>query len=97
VPKSILEKAPSADLWTGQTDEAEMGINYRDVDVLLYHMIDQRESTEELVKRGYDSEYIKRIQKMVMRTQFKRLPPVIAKVSNRTINTDFRYPRDWGS
>lgn len=97
VPKSILEKAPSADLWTGQTDEQEMGISYRDVDLLLYYMIDQRETTEELVKRGYDSEYIKRIQKMVVRTQFKRLPPVIAKVSNRTINTDFRYPRDWGS
>jgi NAD+ synthase len=33
---------------------------------------------------------------MVRTSQFKRRPPVIAKVSNRTVNVDFRYPRDWG-
>ena len=30
-----------------------------------------------------------------MRNQFKRLPPVIAKLSRRTISHDFRYLRDW--
>jgi NAD+ synthase len=30
------------------------------------------------------------------RVQFKRRPPIIAKLSSRTINADFRYPRDWG-
>jgi NAD+ synthase len=34
---------------------------------------------------------------MIRRTQFKRRPPLIAKVSNRTVNVDFRYARDWGS
>ena len=29
-------------------------------------------------------------------SQYKRRPPVIAKLSNRTIDREFRYPRDWG-
>jgi NAD+ synthase len=35
VPESILTKAPSADLWEGQTDEQEMGFSYEDLDRLL--------------------------------------------------------------
>jgi NAD+ synthase len=35
VPESILTKAPSADLWEGQTDEKEMGFSYEDLDRLL--------------------------------------------------------------
>lgn len=35
VPDSILTKAPSADLWEGQTDEQEMGFTYEDLDRLL--------------------------------------------------------------
>ena len=30
VPQSILDKAPSAGLWEGQTDEKELGISYED-------------------------------------------------------------------
>ena len=35
VPQSILDKAPSADLWEGQTDEIEMGTTYRFIDAFL--------------------------------------------------------------
>lgn len=35
VPQSILDKAPSADLWEGQTDEIEMGTTYRCIDAFL--------------------------------------------------------------
>jgi NAD+ synthase len=97
MPKEIVSKPPSADLWEGQTDEAEMGLTYREVDELLFHMIDVREDDEQLVKRGFDPDFIKKIRQKIVRTQFKRRPPVIAKISNRTINVDFRYPRDWGS
>src|SRR5262249_58454901 len=40
VPAEIVRKQPSADLWTGQTDEAELGFGYREVDALLYLMVD---------------------------------------------------------
>jgi NAD+ synthase len=96
VPKPIIDKAPSADLWEGQTDEKEMGISYADLDALLFEMIDERRSDTELVKAGFKEELIKRIHGMIQRNQFKRRPPVIAKISYRTVNVDFRYVRDWG-
>lgn len=96
-PKQIIKKKPSADLWTGQTDEGELGFTYREADELLYYMIDQRYSDEELVDIGFKKAFIKTLRDKIRFNQFKRVPPVIAKVSNRTVNVDFRYNRDWGS
>lgn len=96
-PKEIIKKKPSADLWSGQTDEGELGFTYKEADELLYYMIDQRYSNEELIDMGFKAEFIKVLKRLIQRNQFKRVPPVIAKVSNRTINVDFRYNRDWGS
>lgn len=97
VPKQIVSKAPSADLWAGQTDEQEMGLHYAQVDEILFFMVDLRENNEQLVKRGFDPVTIEKVRRMIVRSQFKRRPPIIAKVSGRTINIDFRYPRDWGT
>jgi len=38
VPRSIIEKAPTAGLWKGQTDEQEMGVTYHDLDIALNAM-----------------------------------------------------------
>ena len=96
VPKRIREKKPSADLWLGQTDEDEMGFSYKDVDRLLYYLIDERRDAKALAELGFTSEFVKKVKSMVQKNQFKRRPPVIAKVSYRTVNVDFRYVRDWG-
>ncbi len=97
VPRKIIEKKPTADLWVGQTDEDELGISYKVADKLLYFMIDERKTDDELVELGFERRLVERIRFMVQRNQFKRRPPVIAKISYRTINIDFRYARDWGS
>jgi len=97
VPQSIIKKKPSADLWIGQTDEKELGFSYNEVDRLLFYMIDCRYYDAELVQLGFKSDFIKRVRTIIRKNQFKRVPPLIAKVSNRTINVDFRYNRDWGS
>lgn len=96
LPARVISKKPSADLWVGQTDEGEMGFTYADVDRLLFRMIDERRTDAELEQAGFDPDFITRVRSMVRRSQFKRRPPVIAKVSHRTVNVDFRYPRDWG-
>jgi NAD+ synthase len=96
VPAPIVGKAPSADLWTGQTDEGEMGFTYREVDELLYLMVDQRYSRAALLAEGFTDGFIDRITQRIMSSQYKRRLPVIAKVSQRTIDRDFRYSRDWG-
>ncbi len=96
VPQEIIEKKPSADLWSGQTDEEELGFTYEHVDRLLYCMIDERRSVSELLERGFDEKFISRVRELVRKNQFKRQLPLIAKVSNRTVNVDFHYARDWG-
>ncbi len=96
VPEAIVAKEPSADLWSGQTDEGELGFTYRDVDKLLYHMVDQRYTKAELIAAGFPECFIDDIAARIMNSQFKRRLPVIAKISQRTIDRDFRYSRDWG-
>ncbi len=96
VPARIVEKKPTADLWSGQTDEGELGFSYGEVDRLLFAMIDERRSEQELEEMGFDGRFVRTVQTMVTRSQFKRRPPVVAKVSHRTVNVDFRYARDWG-
>jgi NAD+ synthase len=96
LPASVIDKAPTADLWSGQTDENELGFSYHEVDTLLYRMIDERCSTGELAALGFDPAFVERISRMVRSSQFKRRLPVIAKLSARSIDTDFRYSRDWG-
>jgi NAD+ synthase len=96
VPEAIVKKKPSADLWEGQTDEAELGFSYLDVDRLLYLMVDERYSKPELAAAGFSGQFIDEVTRRVMSSHFKRRLPVIAKVSQRTIDRDFRYARDWG-
>jgi NAD+ synthase len=97
VPQEIIDKAPSADLWEGQTDEAELGFTYEKVDRLLYWMVDERATAEELHEKGFDPAFVGQVRRRLERTQFKRRPPLIAKLSGRTLDRDFRYPRDWGT
>jgi len=96
VPTAIVQKAPSADLWAGQSDETELGFQYRMIDQLLYYLVERRYSLEELKRQGFDEAFITEIMRRIRENQYKRRLPVIAKLSSRTIDRDFRYPRDWG-
>ncbi len=96
IPEKIIKKKPTADLWQGQTDEGELGFSYREADRLLYYMIDERRTDAELEALKFPIAFIATVRKKVQINQFKRRPPLIAKISNRTVNVDFRYVRDWG-
>jgi len=81
VPKMIVDKKPTADLWAGQTDEGELGFSYRQVDRLLYFMFEERLSLEDLIKKGFDKSFIEKVKMIVRRNRFKSRPPIIARVS----------------
>lgn len=97
VPERIVKKKPSADLWAGQTDEDELGYTYEDIDKVLYLLVDQKMSLNEVISLGHRAKLVNDMHRMIVRSQFKRTPPIIAKVGHRTINVDFRYLRDWGT
>ena len=93
VPEEVVAKPPSADLWPGQTDETEAGFSYPELDRLLFWRIDKRRSVEELVALGFDAATVKRVDRMVATSEFKRQVPPIAKLGPRTAGVDYLYPR----
>jgi NAD+ synthase len=97
VPEVIIEKPPSADLWAGQTDEGELGFTYADVDRLLMLLVDGRYSIDDCIAAGFDGEFVRKVSERIRKTQYKRILPPIAKLSNRTVGYDFLYLRDWGT
>jgi NAD+ synthase len=97
VPDCILHKEPTGDLWIGQTDEDELGFSYAEVDRLLFLLVDRRWRRAELLQAGFAAEFVDRVSTMIRRNHYKRRMPVIAKLSHRTMDRDFRYARDWGT
>ena len=97
VPESIVAKPPSADLWPGQTDEGELGFTYDEVDRLLFLLVDERASPEACVEAGFQPTFVEAVIDRIRRNQYKRLQPLIAKISHRTVGYDFLYFRDWGT
>jgi NAD+ synthase len=93
VPEAIIRKAPSADLWPGQTDESEAGFTYPVLDRLLYWRIDRRRTDEEMTGLGFEPELVKRVDRMIATSEFKRQIPPIAKLGPRTAGVDYLYPR----
>jgi NAD+ synthase len=95
VPAPVIEKAPSADLWDGQTDEGELGFTYNDVDQVLFLLVDERYTLDEVVEEGFARPFVEQVWRRVKANHYKRTMPNIAKLSRRTIGHDFLYLRDF--
>ncbi|MEA2606686.1 MAG: synthase [Chloroflexota bacterium] len=93
VPDAIIRKAPSADLWPGQTDESEAGFSYPVLDRLLFWRIDKRRTDEEMTALGFDPALVAQVDRMIATSEFKRQVPPIAKLGPRTAGVDYLYPR----
>jgi len=96
VPEEIIKKDPSAGFWPGQTDEKEIGINYEQLDQILYLMVDLRKQKKEVKSMGFPQKTLDQVTEMIKNSEFKRKLPPIPKISNRTVGHDFLFPYDWG-
>ncbi len=95
VPQPVIDKAPSADLWEGQTDEGELGYSYNDVDQVLFLLVDERYTVDEVVEEGFERGFVEKVWSRVKINHYKRTMPNIAKLSRRSIGHDFLYLRDF--
>lgn len=93
VPEAVIQKAPSAGLWPGQTDEGEMGISYFRVDRYLYYLVEKGEKPTKLLERGFDADFQRRVVGLLNRNLFKRKVPIIASVTGKTITKRIELPR----
>jgi NAD+ synthase len=96
LPSEVIDKPPTADLFEGQTDEGELGFSYAEADGILHALVDERRSVEEVVQLGWSRTLVERIVTRMAANQYKRQPPLVAKLGERTVTHDFRYLRDWG-
>jgi NAD+ synthase len=94
IPREVIEKAPSADLWPGQTDEEELGLEYRVADEVLSLLFDSGLSPAEVVELGYAERDVARIVQLEAAFRFKRRLMLIARLSGSAINLDQEIPRD---
>lgn len=86
IPKTIRDKAPSADLWPGQTDEDEIGVKYEAIDSVLKCLIDRKiRSLTELKSEGFAEEDVRRIVALVNGNSFKRRVPDIASLGRSPV------------
>ena len=80
IPNELIEKKPSADLWEGQTDEQEMGLTYKEADQVLYRMLEENKTTEEVLAEGFNKDLVDNIVRRMNRSEYKRRMPLIAKI-----------------
>ncbi|HQI04249.1 MAG TPA: NAD+ synthase [bacterium] len=79
IPESLITKAPSADLFEGQTDESEIGFSYADMDPVIYALTDLKMNPDEVIKAGHDEKLVMALNKRINAMSFKRNIPVILK------------------
>lgn len=94
LPESVVAKKPTADLWPGQTDEGELGFDYRTADEVLYLLFELGLSPADVVERGYPQAVVQRITELEHRFRFKRRLMLIARLSSSAVNLDHEIPRD---
>lgn len=80
VPKVIIDKKPSADLWEGQTDEEELGLTYELADKILFRLVEEKKSLKEVISEGYDKDIVEKIVKKIKFSEFKRHMPEICEI-----------------
>ncbi len=87
VPQAIIDKAPSADLWPGQTDEGELGLSYEQADWILYNMLELGKDAEAIAAEGAKAEAVERVFALVERNAFKRRMPKACDVCDCWVNS----------
>jgi len=93
IPTEIIRKKPSAGLWKGQTDEEELGHTYHEIDRVLFALVEMELSVRETSELlGIDEEAVKDIYNRVIRSEHKRRPPTITRLSKMCLDKDWRYP-----
>ena len=94
VPAPVVDKAPSADLVAGQTDEGDFGISYEKADRILNYLLSGY-APAEIVLRGFPAAEVELVRKRVDGTHWKRKLPTVAMLSHSAIGESWLRPVDY--
>ena len=92
IPENIITKPPSAELKPDQTDQDSLP-PYDVLDKILFHFIEQKLSTSEIISLEYDKKTVEKVIKMVNISEYKRFqtPPII-RFSSKAFGIGRRIP-----
>jgi NAD+ synthase len=92
MPERVITKPPSAELREDQKDEDSLP-PYEVLDPILYGLVEEELSVEQLVGRGFDRDTVARIERLLYVAEYKRRqsPPGV-KLGARNFGRDRRYP-----
>jgi NAD+ synthase len=92
IPESSIVKAPTAELRPNQTDQDSLP-PYDELDAILNGLVEQEQSVNEIVARGFARETVVRVQRMLFTAEYKRrqAPPGV-KITRKSFGRDRRYP-----
>ncbi len=92
IPPTIIDKPPSAELRPDQKDEDSLP-PYEQLDDILFALVEDELSFDEIIARGHDAETVKRIEHLLYISEYKRRQAAPgAKIGNRNFGRDRRYP-----
>ncbi len=92
VPKSIIDRAPSAELCFNQVDQDNLP-DYALLDQILFHLIERNLSISEITAKGYELKLVERIFTLLTKSEYKRkqsCPGPIVSICS--LSKDRRYP-----
>ena len=90
MPESVLARTPSGDLWKGQTDEGELGIDYATLDKILLG-IELCMKDHDIVKSAsVEASQVKHVRALVTKSVHKRRMGLVPKLGTRTVGQDWR-------
>ncbi len=92
MPERVITKPPTAELRENQKDEDSLP-PYEVLDPILYGLVEEELSVEQLVARGFERETVARIERLLYVAEYKRRqsPPGV-KLGTRNFGRDRRYP-----
>ena len=92
VPEDVITKPPTAELRDDQKDSDSLP-EYDVLDDILFGLIEEEASVEEILARGHSKEDVKRIQHLLYIAEYKRrqAPPGV-KIGTKNFGKDRRYP-----
>jgi NAD+ synthase len=90
VPKKVLDRVPSGDLWVGQTDEAELEIDYATLDRILLGIELGMRDRDIMKGAKADGKQVGHVRALVRKSVHKRRMGLIPKVGSRTVGQDWR-------
>jgi NAD+ synthase len=79
IPKKIIDKVPSAELYPGQTDEKELGISYDKLDRILKLYIGEGLAISEVVSKGFNKKLVNKVVERIKSNEHKRNMPMVIR------------------